>query len=164
MATWTYLQKGGAATGGLGVGNNLVPQVITYEFSVLSATNGVLGTAATTGDIFKLFTIPAKSVLLYIEATITTALNTGTSRIDIGDSAAATTFVNNYTTKTVGAITMAATAKYYDSADYISLTLTGSSLSAVAGNIKVIAVLVSGTDNFPAVPVTGAGTNLVLTY
>jgi hypothetical protein len=161
MATWTYLQKGGAATGGLGVGNNLYPQVIEYDFSIPAATAGVLGTAATTGDIYKLFTIPAYTIVLYLQASITTALGTGTTAISIGDSSSAATYVSAYSTTTTGAITMAATSKYYNAADYIDLTLTGSTLTAgTAGNIHIIAVLAGGAINLPATVVTGAGTTL----
>lgn len=149
MTTYAYGARGGSSP--LGVGNQPALNIEVYEFDTAKALAGTLGSGGTgmvTTDLMKIQIIPAGTILMYIQATIETALSWGASnRLDIGDSAAATTFVSNYTTTTTGAVTMAATSKYYDAADYITVKMTGATLAT--GIVRVIMVLASAVPNAP---------------
>lgn len=109
--------------GGLtGISNKHLPvchQKFEYDLSTFTGA---------TADQAYLIAIPAKTILLGLQAELVTA-TTGVTRFDLGDTSSATLYVNNHATFTAGSVmTQAVTTnplKYYATADKLLLKITG---------------------------------------
>ncbi len=116
------------------------------------------GTALVSGDKVGIIAVPAgTNVAFYAAQLVTAASIGGTPRIDIGDSAADTTFVNNNSTVTAGTfMTIATASKQYNAADSIFLKLGNGSGSIASGIIRYALGLTDTTRHAKAVVPTYA--------
>jgi hypothetical protein len=146
MATYTQFRKGG--TGGpIAVGN--APQAVSVGKHVidlnviLNGTNNVTAQALNTGDAIAVVNFPAGTVLLGLQAIITTTLDTSTTSLVIGDAGSTNRYTTAYTTPyTAGSvITQASTVnplRFYSTQDSLLLTLTGTYTTASKGAIRFV--------------------------
>jgi hypothetical protein len=96
-----------------------------------------------------LIAIPAKTILLGLQAELVTA-TTGVTRFDLGDTSSATLFVSNHATFTAGSVmTQAVTTnplKYYATADKLLLKITG---VPATGTLRFLTLMVDATRDAP---------------
>jgi len=146
MATYLQYRKGG--TGGpLGVGNSPLPITVSKTVidlnKIINGTNNVAAQAITTGDAIAIQNFPAGTVLLGLQAVITTTLDTSTTSLVIGDAGSTNRYTTAYTTPyTAGSvITQALTTnplRFYSTADNLLITLTGTYTTATQGAIRFV--------------------------
>lgn len=142
-------QKGGTgATGGPNSVGNLtqttaVSKTVLDINKIENGTNNITAIALGAADSVVIQTIPANTILLGLQAIVTIAIDTSTTRIDVGDTGSATRYVSNYTTPfTVGSVlTQAVTTnplRFYTAADQLLLKLTGTYTTASVGAIRFV--------------------------
>lgn len=156
MATITTWQKGGTgATGGpAGLGNTMtgvnISKTVIDINKIENGTNNITAVALGAADSVVVQKFPAGTLLVGLQAIITTTVDTSTTRIDLGDGASATRFVSNYTTPyTAGSVlTQAVTTNplfFYSTADNLLLKLTGTYTTASAGAIRFVIMTVDAS-------------------
>jgi hypothetical protein len=149
-------QKGGTgATGApISVGNTQMPVAVSKTVidinKIENGTNNIAAISLGAADQVVVQTIPAFTILLGIQAVITTLVDSSTTRIDLGDSSSATLFVNNYTTPfTAGSVLTQATTtnplKFYTAADQLLLKLTGTYTTSSKGAIRFVVITMDGS-------------------
>lgn len=98
--------------------------------------------------------VPADTYLTVEQVEVVTALSLGAgARIDVGDSASATVFVNNATTLTAGTNLTVASVKgssgnVYTAADTIRVKVTGGTIAT--GKLRFVGTIMSTVRNAPA--------------
>lgn len=143
MATFSTYKAGG--TSGTPTG--------TRHWEINVATWKAANAALTTNDKMTLFDVPANTVVTFHQIEIVSQ-GTLATRLDVGDSAADTTFVNNAATLTTGTdLTLATTSKFYGAADSIFVKLGN---AATTGIIRVVYSLTNTNRNAIAVVPTPA--------
>lgn len=152
MTTYTAWEKGG--TGGpASVGNasgiSVSKSVIDLN-KVINGTNNVPAIALATGDALVIQQMPAGTILLGLQAIITTTLDTSTTSLIIGDAASTNRYTTAYTTPyTAGSvITQASTInplRFYATADRLLITLTGTYTTASQGAIRFVVYTMDAT-------------------
>jgi hypothetical protein len=147
MTNVTNLAIGGTVNTSFG---QKTPQVVSHEIDIATAIANGLNTT----EFVVVLNIPAHTHVQLYNATVVNALSLGSgARIDIGDSGSATRFVNNATTLTAGTnLTLAASERYYATADTLRLTVTGATLAS--GLLRFTIGLVDCTRNAAAVAPT----------
>jgi len=150
MTVWnTAWQKGGTgATGGpIGIGNSQLPLAVSKTVidinKLMNGTNNVAAIALGAADQVVVQQFPANTILVGLQAIITTLVDSSTTRIDLGDGGSATRYVSNYTTPfTVGSVlTQALTTNplyFYTTADKLLLKLTGTYTTSSQGAIRFV--------------------------
>jgi hypothetical protein len=142
-------QKGGlTATGGpVGVGNSPSPISVAKHVidinKIMNGTNNIAAVSLGAADQVPVMQFPAGTILLGLQAVISIAIDSSTTRIDLGDGGSATRFVSNYTTPlTLGSVlTQALTTNplyFYSTADQLLLKLTGTYTTASVGAIRFV--------------------------
>lgn len=130
MSDVTTLAIGGTANVGTGFGT------IEYFVHEIDLAEAVAAGLATTDQV-TIVNVPADTYVDFRQAEVVTALGDTVTRVDIGDAAADTTFVENATTVTAGTnFTLAVNGKQYAAADAIKLKITGSSIDS--GIVRVV--------------------------
>lgn len=130
--------------GTVGISNKHLPvchQKFEYDISTF--------TGVTTDQAY-LIAIPAKTILLGLQAELVTA-TTSVTRFDLGDTSSATIFVSNAATFTAGYVmTQAVTTnplKYYATADKLLLKITFS--GTLAGTLRFGVTWIDNTRDAP---------------
>lgn len=146
MATYLQYRKGG--TGGpISVGNSPLPIAVSKTVidlnQIINGTNNVPAQAISSGDAIAIQNFPAGTILLGLQAVITTTLDTSTTSFVIGDAASTNRYTTTYTTPfTAGSvITQALTTnplRFYSAADNLLITLTGTYTTASKGAIRFV--------------------------
>lgn len=133
----------------IGGSTGVTQRRIDHEINI--ATVKAANSGLTTNDKITLFDVPANTLVRIHQIEIKTA-GTIATRLDVGDNAADTTWVNNATTLTTGTdLTLATTSKFYGAADAVTLKLGN---AATTGVVRIIAEMVD-TNQYPrAVPPT----------
>lgn len=140
MATISTLAKGGAGVESVG---SVVPQIVKHELTIAK----FLAAGGVTTDLVLMVTLPAKTIVRDMVAYIADAsISLGAGpRVDIGDSTAVDTWVSNASTVTNGTVlTIAETDnyKYYASADYIKIKITGGTI-VTGGTICLVFTMIN---------------------
>lgn len=148
MATITTLAQGRATTN-IAVGP-FQPQVVKHELKLADIVTAGLVTT----DKVVYFNVPAGTLVEDMQVQIVdAALSLGSGpRVDVGDSSADTTYVNNASTLTNNLyLTVATASKFYSAADTIFVKITGGTIAST-GTIRIVAKLSDYTRNTPAKP------------
>lgn len=144
MATITGLNTGDSEVFGVGKGQ---VEIVKHEISIADMVTAGLVTT----DEVNAIIIPADTLLEDMQVEIVDAsLSLGAgARIDVGDSTADTTYVNNATTLTLGTmLTIATQTKYYAATDTITVKVTGGTIASV-GTIRIVAKVSDYSRNQP---------------
>lgn len=148
MATISTLAQGRATTS-VAVGI-FQPQIMKHELKLADIVTAGLATT----DKVVYFNVPAGTLIEDMQVQIVdAALSLGSgARIDVGDSSADTTYVNNATTLTNNTyLTIATATKFYSAADTIAVKITGAAIASI-GTIRIVVKMNDYTRNTPAKP------------
>lgn len=113
---------------------NKAPAHLGNQTILFNRTIDCAVTPLTSADTYKLFIIPAGYTLTNFVTTCLTAEGAADT-IDVGDSAAATTFHNDLSMNSVAATAGSVITKHYASADYI-VVLANAALTVAKFNIR----------------------------
>lgn len=137
MTVRTNRAKGPSATTSVGLGADRLPafHTIHYEIDMANVALDVTAGTFVSADQYVAIALPAFTSIVGLQAICVTALSLGAgARIDIGDSSAATTFVNNATTLTASTVlTQAVTTnplKFYSAGDQLLIKITGATIAS----------------------------------
>lgn len=145
MSNVTSLRQGAATTNS--TGKDLKPNILKHEINIADAVTAGLANA----EYIEVWGFPAGTVLRDIRAQIVTNFSLGAgARLDLGDAANASAYVNNATTLTADTwLTQVSNSvpAFYSSAGSIRLKVTGGTIAT--GKIRLVATVEDYTRKAP---------------
>lgn len=145
MTAYNSFKIGGA----VGTVNEMVNRALGYQSIQFDVAKFVAVNAFVSGDSENIISIPARSQLILYGVVPDTTLVLGTTpSFNLGDSAAATTFINASANVTAGTFfALAATSKTYATADTLKVTISNASGTVTSGTFTIVYAIVDLSAN-----------------